>query len=289
MVKLRVSGILALVFCFSGGLALAQPPEIVVGHDGYYTCQNIRGEVSCRGLNVDSILEVPPLPDARSLTSGTKHVCAISRSRVFCWGDNQLGQTTVPELKNPTQVIAGGSNTCAYDDEGLHCWGDDNEGQISKLSQLKDAVPSATSVSVGGGYDQPGLICLMSSTDVRCIGFFWSPKYRFKGLKHPRSVAANIYSACVLDAKGVLCKENDNSPTYRIRQLEEAHRIVSGGEAYCALLDRRAMCWRFRYSKAETIREIPLGERVENFAVHGNRYCYIDSREQRICGRMEGF
>jgi hypothetical protein len=269
-------------------IAVAQTPEIVIGNDGYYTCQNIRGEVSCRGLNVDSVLEVPPLPNARSLTSGTKHVCAISNSTVSCWGDNRLGQTSVPELRNPKQVIAGGSNTCAFDDQGLHCWGDDEYGQISGLSQLKSAVPGAHAVSVGGGYDQPGLICLMNASDVRCIGFFWSHKYKFKGLKNPRSLAATIYSACVIDAKGVLCKENDNTPTYRLEQLKGAHFIAAGTYAYCALLDERALCWKFEYSKIETLREIHLGERVENFSVQGNRYCYINSKDQRICGFIEG-
>jgi hypothetical protein len=185
-------------------------------------------------------------------------------------------------------VIAGGSNTCAFDEEGLHCWGDDGEGQVSKLSQLKDAVPGAHVVSVGGGYDQPGLICLMNSSDVRCIGFFWSPKYKFKGLKNPQSVAATIYSACVIDAKGVLCKDNDNSPAFRLEQLKGAHFIAGGADSYCALLDERALCWKFRYSKVESLREIPLGERVENFTMQGNRYCYIDSKEQRICGFIEG-
>jgi len=85
------------------------------------------------------------LTDARAITAGGAHGCAIDAARaVHCWGDDAAGQVdgvasdvidtpVVLEALRADAVAAGGAHTCALaEGEGVHCWGSASHGQCGR-------------------------------------------------------------------------------------------------------------------------------------------------------------
>jgi len=85
------------------------------------------------------------LDDARAITVGAAHGCAIDTTRiVHCWGDNASGQVdgtasdgidsaVALEGLRADAVAAGGAHTCALVlGEGVHCWGSASHGQSGR-------------------------------------------------------------------------------------------------------------------------------------------------------------
>jgi alpha-tubulin suppressor-like RCC1 family protein len=109
------------------------------------------GKVKCWGRNdlgqlgngqtVDSAnrVEVPGLHDAKSISAGQWHACALlADDTVTCWGGNESGEvgagavlgnvsvmpTPVPNLEGVTAMSAAWSYTCVLlADETVRCWG----------------------------------------------------------------------------------------------------------------------------------------------------------------------
>lgn len=113
------------------------------------------------------------IDDAKQVSAGFKHTCAITALGIECWGDNEIGQLgispdelasssvaqPVPGLPSSEfdQVAAGAFHTCARSNSQIYCWGSNLERELS----VEDAdfgaavlieVPAAATVVTGQGF-----------------------------------------------------------------------------------------------------------------------------------------
>lgn len=93
-------------------------------------------------------LQVVRVPEARHITAGTNHACALLfDGRVRCWGANgygQLGDGTyeprhmavdVLGLDDVVELSAGQSHTCARRRDGtIWCWGSNHAEQLGRVT-----------------------------------------------------------------------------------------------------------------------------------------------------------
>jgi alpha-tubulin suppressor-like RCC1 family protein len=145
--------------------------ELVAAGRGHACARTRGGELLCWGDNrfgqlgpdasedsATRALVVPNLENARAISAGFGHNCAIlTDDTLLCWGDNRFGQlgtgardgndrceifsevprtapTPAPVLGNPTaaSVSAGHSHTCIVrTGGGVACWGDNNMGNFA--------------------------------------------------------------------------------------------------------------------------------------------------------------
>lgn len=131
------------------------------------------------------------LADAKSITLGDFHTCALNNSKVLCWGDNSNGQlgtekvgapqySPTPQMVSlssndiPTDIVAGGSHTCALLNNGtVKCWGNNQSGQLGNGTTSNSATPiivsqinNAKQISVGGEHS----CALLNDGTIRCWG-----------------------------------------------------------------------------------------------------------------------
>ncbi|KAL3805363.1 hypothetical protein HJC23_009070 [Cyclotella cryptica] len=97
------------------------------------------------------------------VSSGMKHVCAISRDlTVHCWGRNDFGESTAPSGMF-VQISAGNSFTCGlHSNGGTECWGKNNVGQSAPPSDMY-----FQHISVGGDH---ACGILVEDNSIRCWG-----------------------------------------------------------------------------------------------------------------------
>lgn len=171
-------------------------------------------EVKCFGINdkgqlgnptvYESVKPVPvidvesgnkPLQDAKSITAGENHACALLKTgRAVCWGDNTFGQSGNPSLQGlmlktimenertpkPFQgiqeIAAGGNSTClvAKDFRGVYCFGE-RYGAKKKHNWLPEPVELAGSIGNLSQVKQIGVgrefgCALGKSSQVYCWG-----------------------------------------------------------------------------------------------------------------------
>ncbi len=184
-----------------GGISSAT--TVSVG--GFHSCATLAmGQVQCWGFasNWDSGgilggIEFSPLPltiagisDARLVSSGVHHVCALMYSgQVRCWGSNQelqLGTKSVPASGSATPVlvtaasdatalVSGFYHSCALLKDGtVQCWGlisgecsnCGDQGPHDALPTAVSDVSNATALSAGNGF----ACALIDDGRVKCWG-----------------------------------------------------------------------------------------------------------------------
>ncbi len=168
--------------------------------DDFACALRVDGTVMCWGYNdsygqlgtgaaVSSSVPVlvKDLKDAKSLSVGRGHACAVRASgAVVCWGanaDRQLGDGTtngsptpvaVVQITDATQVSVGVSFGCVIRKDGsVACWGDDTAGQLGDGVQTTRSQPApvmgvANVVQLATAYHTA--CALTQAGDVYCWG-----------------------------------------------------------------------------------------------------------------------
>lgn len=109
---------------------------------------------------------VPPLNNARFISSGTHHYAVLTEDgNVVTWGDNSFGQCTVPQDllgKKVISITTGEYHTVALaEDRMVYAWGDNSRGQCNIPSNVGDV----REISAGKDYS---LIHLENKTILVC-------------------------------------------------------------------------------------------------------------------------
>lgn len=123
--------------------------------------------------------------DARSLSIGLNHTCAIAAGALYCWGQNDHGQLGLGDEVSrgrPTRVggsadwrdVCGGEeHTCARRDDGTtYCWGKNLHGELGvgdfNQRSLPTRVEAAPYVHIAcGGYNSCGIL---ADGNLQCWG-----------------------------------------------------------------------------------------------------------------------
>lgn len=207
------------------------------------------GEVRCWGNNANGQLGldlatpalnepsgVVPGVDARSVSVGSAHACAVTRTRgVVCWGrdvegqvgngpgdaDPVLGPARVA-LTGIVDVTAGAQHTCARDDAGEgYCWGMGTDGRLGDGRRMSSPAPVV--VSRPGAEPWLQVVAGNITTAGRTGARTWS-----------------WGGGVALGTEG----SSRGSPGFIDPPLTTASDIALGSGHGCALAsDGRAMCW----------------------------------------------
>lgn len=115
-------------------------------------------------------MNVEGLSDARAISAGSKHTCAIAGSgQAFCWGSNIYGElgngttnrslvpSAVTGLTDSKDISAGPDSSCATTATSeAFCWGSNGSGQLGNGTVTSSLLPTpvlgltdAGSISVG--------------------------------------------------------------------------------------------------------------------------------------------
>ena len=146
--------------------------------------------------SVRTPVQVTGLTNAREITVGDNHACALMMDRtVQCWGSNtsfKLGKQTAPDscnkntetcarspglvsgLTSVQQISAGGNTTCALKTDGLiFCWGAYGSGNLGTNASADSYTPieiagisNASKVAVGDSY----VCAILATGTVKCWG-----------------------------------------------------------------------------------------------------------------------
>lgn len=225
-------------------LALPPPspwrPAIALGAGTSHTCAVlVDGTIRCWGKNdvgqlgrpgSDRLeprpLEVPGITDARAVSGGSGHTCAIiGEGAVWCWGWNvngQLGNGTFTDTWRPsgetkargiagaTAIAIGTVHTCALASGGVWCWGGFAPG--------------------GGDWMVPSVV---------------------PGLEGATAVALGMVTRCAVAHGKVRCwGENGSMSGSDVAGLENATAVTVGQYHRCALASGTARCWGANFGGA---------------------------------------
>lgn len=133
---------------------------VTTSNDVYCWGANIFGQLGAGPLvaAVPAPVRVTALPDARIVTAGLDHTCALSLAGgTYCWGDNrhgELGTGTLDDSHLPAlvassgawqEITARGHATCGIKVGGaVLCWGSNSSGLLESPTANR---PSPTEVS----------------------------------------------------------------------------------------------------------------------------------------------
>ncbi len=138
------------------------------------------------GENQRSPREVPQLPPATMLATGSFHSCAlVEKGNVYCWGRNtyrQLGVDAnsssrpqwIKDLPPMKAITAGDEFTCGLTPEGLvYCWGANQLKQLGTATTESFSLPlqvgslkGVTQISAGGSH-----ACALQKGKLYCWGY----------------------------------------------------------------------------------------------------------------------
>ena len=178
---------------------------VIAGENSALKCFGInnKGQLGNPGTQIASVDPLPvldpenkdlPVTEARQVTAGEQHACAILKSgRAICWGDNSYGQlgnqsqtgvqakTVMEDERTPKPfagirtIVAGGNSTCviANDDASLFCFGE-KFGATKKINWLPEKVELAGGIVTLSQVKQVGLGngfgCALTRSQVYCWG-----------------------------------------------------------------------------------------------------------------------
>jgi len=171
-------------------LALGRGHSCARRRSGLVVCWggNERGQL---GAGLDAALSLRPVPvrgltDAKSITSGDDHMCAVRvDGAVVCWGNNADGQlgnlarktwneaAPIRGLMDAAAVVAGARHSCALRTTGgAICWGANDKGQLGDGTQNGHERPSAVVDLTGllGLAAAGSRTCGFTSAGVYCFG-----------------------------------------------------------------------------------------------------------------------
>lgn len=187
----------------SPGTVAGLSDAVAIAAGGEHTCALVHGgEAWCWGAGWYGQLgdgryysdepaltpvKVVGLSDAKAITTGSEHSCALVTSgQVFCWGDNwggELGDGTFEDRPTPVAVsgisdavaiAAGGYSTCAVlADSTVRCWGENRDGQLGDGTRIRRNIPTqvtgisgAVEVTTGGAHS----CAVLATGNVKCWG-----------------------------------------------------------------------------------------------------------------------
>jgi len=226
---------------------LSNPSAMAVAYQHF--CAIDDNGLQCWGQNdlynnktIPSTLTNPTQVSARY-----NHTCAIGDNGVECWGNNGQAQTTVPNtLVNPTKVFTGYNNSCALDDSGVTCWGYSGNNLTTVPTLTNPATISVGIYQNICAIDDSGVICwgytgyniasvpVMEDPQQVSVGYThacaidktttgdkvvcWGENSNgqstvpsgLNALVNPTSIAAGLYSTCIVDDNGTQCWGHSN-------------------------------------------------------------------------------
>ena len=104
---------------------------------GYFTCGLYDEVLLCWNEVLSGFRSgMEKLHDAKQVSTGMSHYCALDADEVKCWGEDEWGETKVPYLREAKEIAVGWGFSCALDLEGVKCWGNNSYGQtdVPKLN-----------------------------------------------------------------------------------------------------------------------------------------------------------
>lgn len=205
-------------------------------------------------------VEVHEVRDARALTIGATHACAIVGPTlgVMCWGERTEDRLGAPSadghgpiavrgLTGVIRIAAGGAHTCGItSDLSVWCWGRAREGQqgVASYEPFRTAHRVGALSELGAGSRVP-------SEDTRALAAPLAGPV-------PRAIATGVEHVCALSADGtVWCwgggtlgqlGHGRSGSSYergvQVAGLSGVVALSAGTNHTCALLaDARVACW----------------------------------------------
>lgn len=233
-----------------GFSSLAKPQEIALLNDGNYCVVASSDQVQC--WKVDELNRTfaqktySGWNNARNLTGGWLHFCAITDDGVKCQGDDRYGQSTPPaDLKNPKSLSLSDWSSCAATDDGIRCWG----APISYAGDFSGKIGNVTQIAYNHDFNHRGSsLCAIVDSDVKCWGMKFDGKNGIvmpANLKGATEITANHGSICAIVNQSVQCWGNNGfGQISDVPVILKNPRHVSIGESEtCAITDDGVKCW----------------------------------------------
>lgn len=178
--------------------------------------------------------------DAKTVSAGNKHTCAIVDGGVKCWGSNiggQLGDGTnnnavypvsAGALTGATDVSSGDNHTCAVAGGNGYCWGFNNYGVLGTGTPDDQTTPTAV-VGLGAGTVTAvstsfGNTCFVIDGAAKCWGYNYSGQ-----VGNDSTVTVNV-------------------PTQVVGLTSGVTDIDAWSMNTCAIVNGGAWCWGAGYS-----------------------------------------
>jgi len=312
---------------FYGGpvSSLSDVKQVALGKG--FTCAIVgeKGEIYCFGNNdkgqlgnpnfksstepvrvLDSENKKEPVVDAKSITAGENHACALLKTgKAICWGDNSFGQAGNPSqvgvgtksviepdkdakpFQEIKEIAAGGNSTCiiAKAEFIVYCFGERYKA-VRKINWLPEQIELGGSIGTLIQVKQIGLgrnfgCALGKNSQVYC----W-------GANELNQLGALVSMSGMTKATAVQVTYPQQAP---IAKVDE---IAVGEFHACALHrdEKTVYCWgdnRYGQLGNTSIRGLPeqvaLGSNnltlkgVKDVAVGPDRTCIISSRDEVFC------
>ena len=204
------------------------------------------GAISCWGSNRNGQLgngqsgydanssvpvEVEGITDAKAVTAGGEHSCAVHEGgTISCWGNNDDGQlgngqggedifssipVSVAGITDAEAVSAGWDYSCALHQDGtVSCWGHNFTGQLGGThdeefqAQIEELIEEA---------EQPGALSTLTEELLRLRLQVYAQAYalvpvRVEGIANAIAIASNSRHSCALHQDGTIsCWGNNGS------------------------------------------------------------------------------
>ena len=201
---------------------------------------------------LDAENENAPILEARQITAGENHACALLKSgRAICWGNNSYGQSGNPSTdgyqvktvkeneKSPRPfqgiqtIVAGGNSTCiiANEDHSLFCFGE-RFGSTKKINWVPEKIDVAGEVDVLSQVKQVVLGNGFGCALIRSQVFCW-------GNNDHHQLGSNTQTTSTTKATAVEISYPIKSP------LNKIESITAGDQHACALHrdEGTVFCW----------------------------------------------
>lgn len=206
---------------------------------GNHSCAITRTGLKCWGESGYNKTTPPVnLTNPKEVSSGWDHNCAIDDNGVQCWGSSSDGQLSVPtNLSNPKALYSAYSNSCVVDDNGVQCWGRNSDSQLNALNSLT-SIPTA----ITGGYRHN---CALDKGNIQCWGSDGYGQLKVPAnLSNPTLVSSGHYFTCASTDNGIVCwGQNSSGQTTPPSSLNNVTSLDSNADYSCAINNGKVVCW----------------------------------------------